>query len=172
MAITIALAARALWWALACMQGNQRKSRCGIHHRVGREADALHRHGGEPVGEHRADEQAGEGDRVEEIDSLSGASIVEAGDEGTEERQADEARGADGEALADGGGRVAGRVERVRLLAHRRVQLAHLGDAARVVAHRAVHVDGEGRREVREHPEGRERDAVKARDRVGAEDDG
>ena len=139
------------------MQGNQRKSRCGIHHRVGREADALHRHGG---------------DRVEEIDSLSGASIVEAGDEGTEERQADEARGADGEALADGGGRVAGRVERVRLLAHRRVQLAHLGDAARVVAHRAVHVDGEGRREVGEHPEGRERDAVKARDRVGAEDDG
>ena len=153
------------------MQGNQRKSRCGTHHRVGREADALHRHGGEPVREHRTDEQAGERDRVEEIDSLSGTSIVEAGDEGTEEREADEARGADGEALANGGGRVAGRVERVRLLAHRWVQLAHLGDAARVIAHRAVHVDGEGRREVREHPEGRERDAVKARDRVGAEDD-
>ena len=100
------------------MQGNQRKSRCGTHHRVGREADALHRHGGEPVREHRTDEQAGERDRVEEIDSLSGASIVEAGDEGTEEREADEARGADGEALANGGGRVAGRVERVRLLAH------------------------------------------------------
>ena len=43
--------------------------------------------------------------------------VVQARNEGTEEGEANEAGGADGEALADGGGRVARGVEGVRLLA-------------------------------------------------------
>ena len=51
-----------------------------------------------------------------------------------EESEGHEGRGADGEALADGGRGVACGVERVGLVAHRRGKLAHLRTHARKVA--------------------------------------
>lgn len=51
-----------------------------------------------------------------------------------EEGQGHEGRGADGEALADGGRGVACGVERVGLVTHRRGKLAHLRTHAREVA--------------------------------------
>ncbi len=59
-----------------------------------------------------------------------------AGDEGTEEGEGHERSGADGEALADGSSGVARGVERVRLVAHARRKLDHLGDAASIVRDR------------------------------------
>jgi len=85
---------------------------------------------------------------------------VRAGDERAEEGEADEAGGADGEALADGGGGVTRGVEGVGLLADSLGELGHLGDATRVVADGAVDVDGEAGGEVGEHAERGEGDAV------------
>ena len=64
-------------------------------------------------------------------------------DVGAEQRQRDERGGADAEALADGGGGVAGGVQRVGARADVLAHARHLGDAARVVGDRAVRVDGQ-----------------------------
>jgi hypothetical protein len=60
-----------------------------------------------------------------------------------EERQRGQRGRSDGEALADGSGGVADGVELVGALTDLFFELAHLGDAARVVSDRAVGVDGE-----------------------------
>ena len=69
---------------------------------------------------------------------------------------------ADGEALGDGGGGVAERVERVGDLADFGSRLRHLGDAAGVVGDRAVGVDGDDDAGGREHADRGDRDAVDA----------
>ena len=68
---------------------------------------------------------------------------VSTGDVGAEERQGHERGGADGVALADGGGGVAGRVQGVGALADVLAHARHLGDASGVVADGAVRVNGQ-----------------------------
>ena len=121
-------------------------------------ADGLHGHGGEPVGDHRAEDEGREDEGRHEGHRREFE--VRAGDERAEEGEADEAGGADGEALADGGGGVTRGVEGVGLLADSLGELGHLGDATRVVADGAVDVDGEAGGEVGEHAERGEGDAV------------
>ena len=87
-------------------------------------------------------------------------SLARARAEGAEQRQGGQRRRADGEALADGRGRVAHRVQRVGALAHLGGQFGHLGQAAGVVRHRAVGVDAEGNSERREHADRGDRHAV------------
>ena len=71
-----------------------------------------------------------------------------------EQDQRRKCRGADRVALRHGLGRVADRVERIGDRANAFGQVGHLGDAARVVGHRAVGVerdDQAGHRELRHH---------------------
>mmetsp|Transcript_25528 Transcript_25528/g.85568 ORF Transcript_25528/g.85568 Transcript_25528/m.85568 type:complete len:442 (-) Transcript_25528:1173-2498(-) len=141
-----------------------------LDHLHGRGAHRLHRERGEPVGEHRADEEHGEGHRLEHVHDGRARQLLvagHAGDKAAKEGERHEGRGADGEALADGRGGVTGRVEGVGLVAHARGELGHLGDAARVVAHRAVHINGEARGERTEEAEGAEGHAVHAAAREG-----
>ncbi len=70
--------------------------------------------------------------------------------------------GADGEALAGGGGGVAQRVQGVGALPDLLRQAGHLGDAAGVVGHRAVGVGGQGDAQGGEHAHTGDADAVQA----------
>mmetsp|Transcript_3506 Transcript_3506/g.15455 ORF Transcript_3506/g.15455 Transcript_3506/m.15455 type:complete len:639 (-) Transcript_3506:48-1964(-) len=129
-----------------------------LDHLVRSLADGLHRHGREPVGDHRAEDEGREDEGRHEGDRREVE--TRAGDEGAEEGEADEAGGADGEALADSGGGVTRGVEGVGLLADSLGHLGHLGNAAGVVADGAVDVDGEAGGEVGKHAERGEGDAV------------
>ncbi len=81
--------------------------------------------------------------------------------------QGSQGGGADGEALAGGGGGVAQRVQCIGTLADLRVQTGHLGDAAGVVGHRAVGIGGQGDAQRTQHAYGGQRDAVQAHAGVG-----
>mmetsp|Transcript_13405 Transcript_13405/g.31649 ORF Transcript_13405/g.31649 Transcript_13405/m.31649 type:complete len:382 (-) Transcript_13405:1438-2583(-) len=140
-----------------------------LDHRHGGGAHGLHRHGREPVGEHRTHEEHAERDRGEHVHASRPA--ADARDESAEERERDERRRADREALADGRGGVAGRVESVGLVTDGGGELGHLGHAAGVVADRAVHVDGEAGGEGAEEAERAERNAVHAGEGEGNEGD-
>mmetsp|Transcript_9184 Transcript_9184/g.37542 ORF Transcript_9184/g.37542 Transcript_9184/m.37542 type:complete len:343 (+) Transcript_9184:60-1088(+) len=140
-----------------------------LDHLVRSLADGLHRHGGEPVGDHRAEDEGREDEGRHEGDRREVE--TRAGDEGAEEGEADEAGGADGEALADGGGGVTRGVEGVGLLADSLGHLGHLGNAASVVADGAVDVDGEARGERAQHAERGESHAVHVHERERDEDD-
>ena len=97
---------------------------------------------------------------------------AEPGRVAVEQDQRRERGRADRVALRDGLRRVADRVERVGDRAHRLVEIRHLGDAARVVGHRAVRVerdDQAGHRELRHH---RDADPVEAGEVVRDEDPG
>ena len=141
-----------------------------LDHFEGGFADGLHGHSGERVGEHGTDDETGEDEGVGDDDGLVAERVREIGvvgvhgpgDEGAEEGHADEGGGADGEALADSGGGVTGRVEGVGLLPEELSEGAHFGDAAGVVGDGSVGVDGETDRERGEHPEGGEADAEHA----------
>ena len=140
--------------------------------------DGLHGHGGEPVGEHSADKEAGEGEGLEDVDLvgvLDGGSLrdggvgvpVEVGDgvgstghEGTKEGKSDKASRSDGETFADSGGGVASSVEVVSVVTDVLVQVGHLCDATSVVGDGAIAVNGEGNREAAEHAKGSESDTV------------
>mmetsp|Transcript_8153 Transcript_8153/g.17838 ORF Transcript_8153/g.17838 Transcript_8153/m.17838 type:complete len:783 (-) Transcript_8153:38-2386(-) len=137
-----------------------------LHHVVGGHADGLHGPRGEGVGHHRAEEEAGEDPRVEDVHVVH----VGAHAEGAEERQADQGGGADGEALADGCGGVAGGIEAVGEAADRLREAGHLGDAARVVGDGAVGVNGEGHGHGAEHAQGGQGHAEHAADAVRHED--
>ena len=89
--------------------------------------------------------------------------------EALEQRQRGEGGRTDGEALGDGGGRVAERVECVGDLADRRVEFGHLGDAAGVVGDRAVGVDRDDHAERGQHADGGDGDAVDAAEVVAGE---
>lgn len=66
-----------------------------------------------------------------------------AGDVGAEEGQGDERSGANSVALADGGGGVAGGVQRISALADVLAHARHLRNASGVVADGAICVDGQ-----------------------------
>mmetsp|Transcript_23301 Transcript_23301/g.58399 ORF Transcript_23301/g.58399 Transcript_23301/m.58399 type:complete len:762 (-) Transcript_23301:280-2565(-) len=148
-----------------------------LDHGVGGLPDRLHGEGREPVGHHGAEDEAAKDDGGEEVDARRRERLVRAHrgrgarDKGAEEGEGYEGGRADGEALADGGGGVAGGVERVSLVADVAGELGHLGDASGVVGDGAVDVDGEAGGEVGEHAEGGERDAVHAGRLEGEEDD-
>mmetsp|Transcript_29715 Transcript_29715/g.88231 ORF Transcript_29715/g.88231 Transcript_29715/m.88231 type:complete len:347 (-) Transcript_29715:1346-2386(-) len=137
-----------------------------LHHVVGRHADGLHGHGRKRVGHHGTIEEAGEDPRVEDVHVVH----VRAHAEGAEESQADQGGRANGEALADRGSGVAGRVEAVGEAADGLRQAGHLGDAARVVGDGAVGVNGEGHGHGAEHAEGGQSHAEHAADAVRDED--
>ena len=130
-------------------------------------ADRLHGEGGEPVGDHAADDEEGEGDGLQDVDAGLHA---QAHDEGAVEGQGDQGGGADGEALADGRGGVAGGVQGIRAAAHLGAEERHLRDTACIVGDGAEAVDGEAAGERREHAQSRQGDAVEVAELEGHED--
>ena len=120
-------------------------------------ADGLHGERGEPVGDHAADDEEGEGDGLQDVDAGLHA---QAHDKGTVEGQGDQGGGADGEALADSRGGVAGGVQGIRAAAHLGAEERHLRDATCVVRDGAEAVDGEAAGERREHAQSSQGDAV------------
>ncbi|EPY22773.1 inorganic pyrophosphatase, partial [Strigomonas culicis] len=134
-----------------------------VHHVHRSHADGLHRHGGEPVGQHGAEEQARHHAGVEDVHLRD----RHARHVGAVQRERDERRGADREALADGGSRVAGRVERVRDLADLVAHVGHLCNTAGVIRDGAVGVDGERDGHGREDAERSEGVAVEVAHAVG-----
>ncbi len=135
-------------------------------HLLGRPAHSGHGEGGEEEGQHGADEQASHDDRLADVDDRH----PDHGLEGGEERQGGQGGGADGEALADGGGGVAHGVELVGALANLGLQLGHLGDAAGVVSDGAVGVHGQLDAGGGEHAQRGDGDAVEAGVAVGQHD--
>src|SRR5699024_9201021 len=78
---------------------------------------------------------------------------------GYQQSQSGEGGGANGKALAGGGGGVAQRVESVGAVAHFLAQAGHFGDAAGVVRHGAVGVGGQGDAQGGEHTHSGDADA-------------
>mmetsp|Transcript_17468 Transcript_17468/g.55699 ORF Transcript_17468/g.55699 Transcript_17468/m.55699 type:complete len:792 (-) Transcript_17468:58-2433(-) len=138
-----------------------------LDHLVGGNADRLHGHGREPVRNHSADQEGSKDTRGKDRNGVRAE--LRASDEGTEEREANEASRADREALADGSSGVASGVESIGLLAHLLGEAGHLGDTTGVVGDGTVSVDGEADREGREHAEGGEGHAVEAAEVEGGE---
>mmetsp|Transcript_15687 Transcript_15687/g.37040 ORF Transcript_15687/g.37040 Transcript_15687/m.37040 type:complete len:747 (-) Transcript_15687:115-2355(-) len=127
-------------------------------------ADGLHGERGEPVGDHAADDEEGEGDGLQDVDAGLHA---QAHDKGTVEGQGDQGGGADGEALADGGCRVAGGIQSVRATANLGTEKCHLCDAARVVRDRPKAINGEATGERGEHAQSCQSDAVEVAELKG-----
>ena len=88
-------------------------------------------------------------------------------DVGRQQGEGGQCGGADGEALAGGGGGVAKGVEHVGALAHFRLKLGHLGVAAGVVGDGAVGVGGEGDAKRGEHAHGGDSHTVETLRQVG-----
>ena len=133
-------------------------------HDLPRLADGLHGKGGEPVGDHAADDEEGEGDGLQDVHA---GLHTQAHDEGAVEGQGHEGSGANGEALADGGRGVAGGVQGVRAAAHLGAEERHLRDAAGVVGDGAEAVDGEAAGERGQHAQRRQGDAVQVAELEG-----
>lgn len=109
-----------------------------LDHIIGSVSDSLHGHGREGIGEHGADEEAGELDGREHVQRWE----VGTGAEGSEESERHEAGRADGETLADGGSGITSGVKLISGLSDRGVQLGHLSNTTGVVRDGAVSVDG------------------------------
>ena len=120
-----------------------------------------HGGGGEDEGQHGAHKEAYEdgGAGEGEVQSFGGA-LLDDVHIGNQKGQSGEGGGADGEALAGGGGGVAQGVQRVGALADLGRQAAHLGNAACVVGHGAVGVSGQGDTQGGEHAHTGDADAV------------
>ena len=90
----------------------------------------------------------------------------------TDERDRGESGRSDGKALSGRCGRVAERVERVRLDARLLVHvfLAHFGDAASVVRDGTVRIRGEGDSQGGEHADSSDGDAVLSREGIAGDD--
>ena len=145
--------------------------------------DSLHGHSGEPVWEHSTDEEASEGEGLEDVDLVGvhslGSCVISirhglngvsnAGHEGTEEGESDEAGRADGEALADSSGGVASSVESISSFTDFSDKVGHLGDSTGVVRDGAIAVNGEGNGEASEHANGGECDSVHGSELEGDE---
>ncbi len=87
-----------------------------------------------------------------------------------EQRQGRQRGRTDGEALADGGGGVAHRVELVGALAHFLLEVGHFRQAAGVVGDRPVGVDRQLDARGGQHAQAAEGDAVEAREVVAGDD--
>ena len=90
----------------------------------------------------------------------------------SEQCEGSQRRGANGEALADGGSGVTHRIEAIGAGAHFLRQLAHLGDAAGVIGDGSVGVHGELDAGVSQHTHRGNRDAVQAGKVIRPEDGG
>mmetsp|Transcript_103609 Transcript_103609/g.298393 ORF Transcript_103609/g.298393 Transcript_103609/m.298393 type:complete len:434 (+) Transcript_103609:257-1558(+) len=132
-----------------------------VDHLGGGLAHGHHRQGGEEEGQHGAEQAAGEENRVRDVETqrraVRGLLL-----EGGEQRERGEHRGANGEALAHGGGGVAEGVQGVCLRSDLGAKTGHLGEAAGVVRHRAIGVRGQGDGQRAKHAHRCEGDAVLA----------
>mmetsp|Transcript_125122 Transcript_125122/g.361992 ORF Transcript_125122/g.361992 Transcript_125122/m.361992 type:complete len:498 (+) Transcript_125122:112-1605(+) len=137
-----------------------------LDHVVRRGAHGLHRPSREGIGHHRAEEQASEDPRVQNVHSRNPCSHRER----PEQRQAHKRRGADCEALADGRRGIPCRVEAIRQAADRLRQASHLRDAPGVVRDGAVGVDGQRHGHGPQHSKSTERHSEHATEAVRHED--
>mmetsp|Transcript_25204 Transcript_25204/g.65429 ORF Transcript_25204/g.65429 Transcript_25204/m.65429 type:complete len:379 (+) Transcript_25204:434-1570(+) len=131
-----------------------------FHHSQRSLAHALHGHGGEPVWQHGADQQA------EEDVSIQDGGILESdtstGDIGAKQGKRHQSGGTDGKALPDGGGGVAGAVQGVSALADVLAKAGHLSNATGIVADGAVRVNGQANGHGGEHAQRSASNAVHA----------
>ena len=139
-----------------------------LDHLIRRLGHALHRHGGKHEGQHAADQQA-DGDLVVQNVDAADADPHRLGI-ADEEGQGGQGGGADGKALAHGGGGVAHCVQLIGNVPHILRQAAHLGNAACVVGNRPVGVHGHGDAGGAQHPHGGQGDAIQSADPVGEVD--
>ena len=135
-----------------------------LHHDgLGRLLHRAHGEGGEDEGQHGADEHAhqhrgaGQGE-VQHLLRVLLDDVHVADQQG----QGCQGGGADGEALAGGGGGVAQRVQCVGPLPDALRQAAHLRDAAGVICHGAVGVRSQGDAQGGQHTHAGDADAVQA----------
>ncbi len=139
-----------------------------LDHAEGGAPHGLHGEGGDHHGHDAAQEEADHRPGLGEVDGVEPHALGVGGVQG----QRGQRRRADGEALADGGGGVAERVELVGDLARLGPEVRHLGDAARVVGDRPVGVHAHGDPDRGEHPDPGQRDAVQPRRLEGHVDRG
>jgi hypothetical protein len=126
------------------------------HHLLSGLADGDHGHGGEPVREHSTDEQTRELDGLEDVDG----SLLNTGDESTEESETNKAGRANGETLANSGSGVTGGIEGISSVSDNLGEGGHLSETTGVVGDGTVAINGEGDGKGAEHTEGREADTV------------
>ena len=145
------------------------------NHGHGGLTDRLHGHGGKGKGDHTTDDEEGEGQRLEHVDTKREEGIIrrvtDAGDEGTEQSQRHKGGGSDGETLADGGGGVTGGIEGIGLLTDGGVELGHLGNTSGVVTDRSVNIDGKAGGEVGKEANGGKGDTIHVAEGEGTIDD-
>ena len=127
-------------------------------------AHGLHGEGGEPVGDHAADDQEGKGDWLEDVDARLHA---QAHDKGAVEGQGHQSSGANGEALSDGSRGVARGVQGVSATSHLGAELCHLSDASGVVRDGAKAIDGQAAGQRGKHAQGGQRDAIEVAELEG-----
>mmetsp|Transcript_76961 Transcript_76961/g.89445 ORF Transcript_76961/g.89445 Transcript_76961/m.89445 type:complete len:344 (-) Transcript_76961:316-1347(-) len=137
-----------------------------VHHVHRGNANRLHRHGGEPVRQHRTNEQTGHHTLVKDVHRRD----LHARDERAVQRERNERSRADREPLSDSGGRVAGGVEGVRHFADLVTHVRHLGEASGIVGDWAVRVDRQANAHRRQDTEGCQRVAVQVRHPVARVD--
>ena len=118
---------------------------------------AAHGERAEQERQHTAQQQADYYERVKYVYHLKLGSLRI----GYEQGHCRKRRGADGEALAHGGGGVANAVKAVGNVAHAFLKAGHFGYAARVIGYRAVCIDRNGHARGGEHAYRRKRYAVK-----------
>ena len=131
-----------------------------FHHVARGSADGGHGHRPDQEGQGAAEEQADHHHRVHDVERQHLPRRCHRGGEGREQRQRGQRGGTDGETLANRGGGVAQRVEAVGDLANLWSQAGHLADAAGVIGHGAVGVDGHRHAHGGQHAHRRDGDAV------------
>ena len=141
-------------------------------HLTGRLGHGVDQHTGEQEGQRAADNGAGQDHGGHHIEDQVGAHLIKGIEIGNHQRQSGQRAGADGEALADGGGGIAHGVQRVGNLPDAGLQAAHLGNAAGVVRNGAVGIHGDRGRDKGQHTHGGHGDAVHAGYGVGCDDTG
>mmetsp|Transcript_35486 Transcript_35486/g.76589 ORF Transcript_35486/g.76589 Transcript_35486/m.76589 type:complete len:700 (-) Transcript_35486:459-2558(-) len=146
-----------------------------LHHLARGLAHGLHGQGGEPVGDHGADEQEGEGDGLQDIDAgqIHGhVQALQSHNEGAVEGQTHQSSRADGESLADGSRGVASGVQSIGAITNIGRELRQLSDASGVVGNGSEAVDGQAGGQGREHAQGSQCDAVQIAEGEGHVDVG
>jgi len=117
--------------------------------------DRFHGHGGEGVGEHGADNETGEDQRISNDNGLVTEGIAElafgtqvvlvhgSGDEGTEEGHTDKGGRSNGETFTDSGSGVTSRVESISLFSQEFTKGAHFSNTTGIIGNWAVGINCE-----------------------------
>mmetsp|Transcript_23491 Transcript_23491/g.41781 ORF Transcript_23491/g.41781 Transcript_23491/m.41781 type:complete len:667 (-) Transcript_23491:134-2134(-) len=123
-----------------------------LNHGEGGLTDRLHGHGREPVRKHGTEEETSEDAGIEDggVDEVN----LGAGNVGTEKSEGDKGGRANSEALANGGGGVAGGIKSISPLTDVLTHASHLSNTTGIVGDGAIGVDGETSGEGGEHAEG------------------